>query len=115
MDRDREAYFNYSINSSRSRISYLSNINNFIQDSNIYNQANLLEMLQNMPQENDNIMEENSVDIGDNVDNLDNVENGLKLCVDHHQTWIRQHSKITEQKSSTLLEYYLMKLLLSSM
>ena len=44
-----------------------------------------------------------------------NVENGLKLCVDHHQTWIRQHSKITEQKSSTLLEYYLMKLLLSSM
>ena len=39
---DREAYFHYSINSSRSRISYLSNINNFIQDSNIYNQANLI-------------------------------------------------------------------------
>jgi len=76
---DREAYFHYSINSSRSRISYLSNINNFIQDSNIYNQANLLEMLQNMPQENENIMEENSVD---NIDGVENRENGINNIED---------------------------------
>lgn len=72
---DREAYFHYSINSSRSRISYLSNINNFIQDSNIYNQANLIEMLQNMPHENENIMEENSIENGEGVENVDGLHN----------------------------------------
>lgn len=66
---DRDAYFHYSINSSRSRISYLSNVNNFIGDSHYYNGANLIEMLQNLPQENENIMEENSVELV-NVDGV---------------------------------------------
>ena len=61
---DREITSNYSQNSSRSRISYISNINNFIQDSNIYNQANLLDMIRNMRQEQEeenleNVQEEN--------------------------------------------------------
>jgi hypothetical protein len=60
---DRDAYFHYSINTSRSHISYLSNANNFIGDSQYYNGANLIEMLQNMPQENENIIEENSGEI----------------------------------------------------
>jgi len=58
---DREITSNYSYNSSRSRISYISNINNFIQDSNIYNQANLIDMLRNMRQEQED-------------ENLENVE-----------------------------------------
>jgi hypothetical protein len=59
---DRELTSNYSLNSSGSRISYESNINNFIHDSNIYNQANLIEMLRNIHQEDQNIVEENSID-----------------------------------------------------
>ena len=63
---DREITSNYSDNSSRSRISYISNINNFIQDSNIYNQANLIDMIRNMRQEQEE----------DNLENVqeDNVE-----------------------------------------
>lgn len=50
---DREITSNYSYNSSRSRISYISNINNFIQDSNIYNQTNLIDMIRNIRQEHE--------------------------------------------------------------
>lgn len=67
---EREFLSNYSINTSRSRISEVSNLNNFIQDSNVYNQANLMEMLHNIRhQDTENISEENSNDNNDNVIN----------------------------------------------
>lgn len=42
---------NYSYNSSHSRISYMSNINNFIHESNAYNRANLINMIRIMRQD----------------------------------------------------------------
>jgi len=64
---DREISSDYSYNSDRSRISYISNINNFIQDSSIYNQANLLDMIRNMRNDRDdenleNVQEDNIED-----------------------------------------------------
>lgn len=56
---DREVTSTYSINTSQSRISYLSNINNFVHDSNLYNQTNLIEMIYNLRNENINMMSEN--------------------------------------------------------
>jgi hypothetical protein len=73
---DREAFSNYSINTSRSHISYISNINNFIQDSNLYNQANLIEMLRNIRQDNENITEEeNSSEHNAHQENIENNSN----------------------------------------
>jgi hypothetical protein len=56
---DREVTSTYSINTSQSRISYLSNINNFVHDSNLYNQTNLIEMIYNLRNENRNMISEN--------------------------------------------------------
>jgi hypothetical protein len=56
---EREVTSTYSINTSQSRISYLSNINNFVHDSNLYNQTNLIEMIYNLRNENINMMSEN--------------------------------------------------------
>jgi hypothetical protein len=58
---EREVTSTYSINTSQSRISYLSNINNFVHDSNLYNQANLLEMIYNLRNENRNLMGESLI------------------------------------------------------
>jgi len=85
---EREVTSTYSINTSQSRISYLSNINNFVHDSNLYNQANLLEMIYNLRNENRNLLGEslllenqlshtvnsNLIEVSDNLTDSDNED-----------------------------------------
>jgi hypothetical protein len=54
---EREVTSSYSINSSRSHISYISNMNYLLHDSNLQNQANLLDMLRNLRQEDEQVDE----------------------------------------------------------
>lgn len=76
---DRELTSNYSNNTSRSRISYISNINNFIQDSNIYNQANLIDMIRNMRQDDDESNLENVQEYIEDDSNESNTINSNEL------------------------------------
>lgn len=101
---DREITSNYSYNSSRSRISYISNINNFIQDSNIYNQANLIDMLRNMRQEQE---EENLENVEeDNIEdsNESNTINSYELFAEMSLLSGNKEKETEESYEDQLLE-----------
>jgi hypothetical protein len=83
---DRENSSDYSYTSSRSRISYISNFNNLIQDTSTYNQANILDMIRNIHNDRDNeenlenVQEDNIEDSNDNEnDNESNTINSYEL------------------------------------
>jgi len=101
---DREITSNYSYNSSRSRISYISNINNFIQDSNIYNQANLIDMLRNMRHEQE---EENLENVEeDNIEdsNESNTINSYELFAEMSLLSNNKEKETEESYEEQLLE-----------
>jgi hypothetical protein len=89
---DREFYFQYSINSSRSHISYLSGINggngydNIIQDSILYHRANLRHRLQtgeNLNEDNfagtlDRLVDDGLNNLDDSVENNSNSINSFE-------------------------------------
>jgi hypothetical protein len=52
---EREVTSNYSINSSRSHISYISGMNYLFHDSNLQNQANLFDMLRSLRQDDEQL------------------------------------------------------------
>jgi len=104
---DRDITSNYSYNSSRSRISYISNINNFIQDSNIYNQANLIDMLRNMRQEQEednleNVEEDNIED--DSNNNNSNTINSYELFAEMSLLSNNKDKETDESCEEQLLE-----------
>jgi hypothetical protein len=79
---DREISSDYSYTSSRSRISYISNFNNLIQDTSTYNQANILDMIRNMQNDRDdenleNVQEDNIEDSNENENDNDNESNTI--------------------------------------
>ncbi len=105
---DREVTSNYSYNSSRSRISYISNINNFIQDSNIYNQANLIDMLRNMRQEQEEVVENNLENVEeDNIEDSNdesNTINSYELFAEMSLLSGNKNKEIEESYEDKLLE-----------
>jgi hypothetical protein len=90
---DREPVSNLSLNNSRS-ISYISNINNYINDSISHNQGNLVEILRNVRQDNNNnIIVENSMESIEMAQNSESRQINLVYSIETNSSSIHSSSR----------------------